>query len=187
MSKLDLKDLSSDKARVKYACAKQAIAVSQNHPEEIYSDFDFFAGLLDGDNNILKWTGIKVIGNLSKIDNERKVDRILLSLIGLLSDKTMITAANAIGALSEIAKNKPERRQEILKALLKVEKAKYYSKGDLSPECRNVAIGHVIKSFDKFGEEVFAREDVKAFLKRQTKNTRPKVRQLAERLLRKTI
>ena len=33
MSKLDLRDLSSDKARVKYACAKQAIAVSQNHPK----------------------------------------------------------------------------------------------------------------------------------------------------------
>jgi len=187
MSKLDLRDFSSDKARVKYACAKQAIAVSQNHPEDLYSDFDFFAKLLNSDNNIFKWTAIKVIGNLSKVDNKRKVDKILLSLIGLLSDKTMITAANAIGALSQIAKNKPEHRQEILKAFLKIEKAKYYYKGGLSLECRNVAIGHVIKSFDKFGKEVFGREDVKTFLKRQTKNTRPKVRQLAEKLLRKTI
>lgn len=69
----------------------------------------------------------------------------------------MITAANAIGALSEITKNKPEYRQEILKALLEVEKAKYYNKGCLSPECRNVALGHVIKSFDEFGKEVFER------------------------------
>ena len=186
MSKLDLKDLSSDKARVKYACAKQAIAVSQNCPEDLYSDFDFFARLLNSDNNILKWTAIKVVGNLSKIDNKRKVDEILFSLIALLSNKTMITAANAIGALSQIAKNKPEHRQEILKALLEVEKAKYYRKGCLSPECRNVALGHVIKSFDKFGKEVFEREDVKAFLKRQTDNTRPKVRQLSEKLLRRT-
>jgi len=186
MSKLDLRDLSSDKARVKYACAKQAIAVSQNFPEALYSDFDFFAKLLNSDNNTLKWTAIKVIGNLSTVDNEGEVDEILLSLIALLSDKTMITAANAIGGLSQIAKNKPEHGQEILNALLKVEKAKYYHKGRLSPECRNVALGHVIKSFDKFGEEIFAREDVKAFLKRQTKNTRPKVRQLAEKLLRRT-
>jgi len=99
----------------------------------------------------------------------------------------MITAANVIGALSQIARNKPEHRQEILRALLKVEKAKYYSKGDLSLECRNVAIGHVIKSFDDFGEEVFGRKDVKAFLKRQPKTTRPKVRQRAEKLLRKII
>lgn len=187
LSKLNLDDLSSDKARVKYACAKQAIVISQNCPEDLYSDFDFFAKLLNSDNNIFKWTAIKVIGNLSKVDNKRKVDRILLSLIALLFDKSMITAANAVGALSQIAKNKPEHRQEILKALLKVEKAKYYSKGDLSLECRNVVIGHVIKSFDKFGEEIFAEEDVRAFLKRQTENTRPKVRELAEKLLRKTL
>lgn len=186
MSKLDLRDLSSDKARVKYACAKQAIAVSQNHPQDLYSYFDFFAELLNSDNSILKWTGIKVIGNLSKIDNERKVDKMLLSLLGLLSDKSMITAANTIGALSHIAKNKPEHKQEILKALLKVEKAKYYRKGCLSLECRNVAVGHVMRSFDNFGSEVYGREDVKAFLKRQAKNTRPKVRQMAEKLLRRT-
>ncbi len=187
MSNLDLRDLSSDKARVKYDCAKQAIAVSQNYPEDLYYDFVFFARLLDSYNCILKWTATKVIGNLSKIDNERKVDDILLSLIAFLSNKSMITAANAIGALSEIAKNKPEHRQKILKALLKVEKAKYYRKGCLSPECRNVVLGHVIRSFDKFGSQIYGREDVKAFLKRQTKNTRPKVRQLAEKSLKKIL
>ena len=187
MSKLDLRDLSSDKARVKYACAKQAIAVSENCPEDLYSDFDFFAKLLNSDNNIFKWTAIKVIGNLSNLDNAGKVDEILPSLIALLSDRTMITAANAIGALSQIAENKPEHRQEILKALLRVEKAKYYRKGCICPECRNVTLGHVIKSFDKFGKEIFARKDLRAFLKRQTKNTRSKVRQLAEKLLRNTV
>jgi hypothetical protein len=39
MVKLDLSDFSSDKARVKYTCARQAIAISQNCPADLYPDF----------------------------------------------------------------------------------------------------------------------------------------------------
>ena len=115
------------------------------------------------------------------------MDKILPSLIVLLSDKSMITAANTIGALSEISMNKPDCAEEIITALLKVEKAQYYNKGNVSPECLNVAIGHVIKSFKKLGKRVYCRKDVQAFLKRQARNTRPKVRELSEKLLMKII
>jgi len=40
MVKLDLSDFSSDKARIKYACANQAIAISQACPEDLYPDFN---------------------------------------------------------------------------------------------------------------------------------------------------
>jgi hypothetical protein len=33
MAKLDLSDLSSDKVKIKYACANQAIVISQSHPD----------------------------------------------------------------------------------------------------------------------------------------------------------
>jgi hypothetical protein len=187
MNKLDLSDFSSDKTKVKYACAKQSIAISKNHPDELYPDFSFFTKLLESDNNIFKWTAIKVIGNLSKVDNKKKVDKILPSLIALLSDKKMITAANTIGALTEIVINKPEYTEMIINAFLKVEKTKYYNKGVLSPECCNVAIGHIINSFKKLGKTVYSRKDVQTFLEKQTRNTRPKVREMSEKLLTKTI
>lgn len=187
MVKLDLSDFFSDKAKIKYNCANKAITISQVSPEDLYPDFNFFTRLLEDDNNILKWTTIKVIGNLSKVDIKKKVDEILPSLIALLSDKSMITAANTIGALSEIVLNKPEHTEKIITALLKVEKAKYYNKSEISTECRNVAIGHVIKSFKKLGKNVYCRKDIHEFLKRQTQNTRPKVRELSEKLLMKTI
>jgi len=95
----------------------------------------------------------------------------------------MITAANAIGALSEIAKNKPEDREKILKALLKVEETTYYIRGEISPECTKVAVGHVIKALGNFGRLVYRRKDVRNFLQRQTENTRPRVRETAEKLL----
>jgi hypothetical protein len=184
--KIDLQELLSKDPKVKYSCAKRAIAVSRENPKALYPDFGFSLKLLEGDNKILKWSAIQIIGNLSKVDSQKKVDALIPHLIALLSDKTMVTAANAIGALSKIAKNKAEHQEMILGALLRVEKAKYYSKGELSPECTNVAIGHVIQCLEQFGKPVCQRNDVKNFLKRQTKNTRPKVKLMAEQLLDKS-
>lgn len=183
MKKINLQNFFSDNPKIKYACAKQAIAVSQKNPEKLYPDFDFFLQFLRGENKILKWTAIRVIGSLSQIDGQKKVDKVIPEMINLLHDKNLITAANAIGALSEIAQNKQNYGEKILQALLKVEKAKYYHKGEISPECTNVAIGHVIPSLEKFGQEVYQRDDVKRFLKRQTKNTRLKVKHMAHQLL----
>jgi hypothetical protein len=185
MSKLNLLDFSSTKAKIKYNCAKQAIEISRISPGELYPDFNFFSELLKSENNILKWTAIKVIGNLSKVDDEKKIDRILPFIITFLSNKSMITAANTIGALSEIAINRSEFLDEIITSLLQVEKTSYYNKGEISPECRNVAIGHVIKAFQNLDKKIYYRKDVYEFLKRQTLNTRPKVKKLAEKLLSK--
>ncbi len=183
MKKLNLKDFFSQDPKIKYSCAKQAVFISESNPELLYPDFDFFIQFLKGENKILKWTAIQVIGNLSKVDSQKKVDKLIPALIDLLSEESMIAAANAIKALSEIAKNKPKYSEKILKALLSVEKAKYYSKGKISPECTNVAIGHVIDALVKFGPTVYKRDDVKNFLERQTKNTRNKVKRMAEDLL----
>ncbi|PIZ42956.1 hypothetical protein CO015_01535 [candidate division WWE3 bacterium CG_4_8_14_3_um_filter_42_11] len=183
MSKLNLQDFFADEARVKYGCAKKAIALSKEDPQRLYPAFDFFPQFLHGDKNILKWAAIQIIGHLSAVDAKKKVDALVPDLITLLSDKTMITAANAIGALSEIAKNKPEDREKILKALLKVEETTYYIRGEISPECTKVAVGHVIKALGNFGRLVYRRKDVRNFLQRQTENTRPRVRETAEKLL----
>ncbi len=187
MAKINLKNFFSDKPDIKYKCAKQAIEISQSSPQQLYPDFDFFPQFLDGENKILKWTALRVIGSLSAADSQNKVDQLMPRLLDALEDESMITAANAIGALAEIAKNKPQFQDKILKSLLNVEKCVYYSKGKVSPECRNVAIGHVLDSLDKLGPPVFDRREVQNFLKRQTKNTRPKVSQKAEILLKKYV
>lgn len=187
MPKINLNNFFSNNPDIKYKCAKRAIAISHALPQQLYSDFDFFPQFLNGENKILKWTALRVIGNLSASDSQNKVDQLIPRLLNALEDKSMITAANVIGALAEIAKNKPQFQEIILGSLLNVEKCVYYSKGKVSPECRNVAIGHVLDSLDKFGPSVFDRKEVQDFLKRQTRNTRPKVSQKAETLLKKYV
>jgi hypothetical protein len=93
----------------------------------------------------------------------------------------MITSANTIEALGEIAKAKPQFRHEILRAFLAVEHNDYYLKEKLSPECRNVALGHVLRTLPSLGEEILYSEEVREFIDRQKSNTRPSVCKLAQK------
>ena len=180
---MDLKDLTSPDPKIKYSCSKRAIHISKINPGELYGQFDTFVDLLDNEKNVLKWTGIIVIGNLSMVDTEGKIDKVLSKFIGFVNDKILITAANAINALGMIAKYQPQYLETILPVLLGVENATYYLRGKISPECRNVCLGHVLNVLESLGPDIYYREEVKGFLQRQTDNTRPKVSAHAKKLL----
>ena len=92
----------------------------------------------------------------------------------------MVGAANAIAAAANVALAKPHLADRIVKEILKVERASYQR-----PECRNVAIGHAIKSFDRFFRHVKNRRPVLAFVTRQLDNPRPATRGKAERFLKR--
>jgi len=185
MNKFNPIDLLSEKANIKYPCTKLAIVISKENPAGLYQHFDLFLKLLGGENKILKWTAIQVIGNLSRADVNNKIEKIIPLFINYIGEGVLITACNSIKALTEIALNKPEQKETILNELLKIEKAKFYNKSKISPECSNVAIGQVINSLSYFGIPMCGKKEVIAFLKRQTKNTRPGVRKNAEKLLMK--
>ena len=177
---INLNNFISKTAKIKYASTKKAIAISKDNPAELYPDFDFFVELLNNENQIIKWTAIQVIGNLSKVDEKKKVDKLLPRLINFLDCGKMITANNTIVALSEIALNKPEYQEMIFKELIKVE---HYNYDTL--ECRNVALGKVILALDKFKNKIKDRKDILEFLERQTNNTRASVKKRAIKLLEK--
>lgn len=180
MTKLNLKDFYSDNPKVKYAAAKKAVAISKENPAELYADFDFFVNLLDNENQIIKWTAIQIIGNLSKTDKEKKVDELLPRLIDFLNCGKLITANHAIFALAEIALNKPEHQEQVIKELLKVERYNYDT-----VECRNIALGKVILALEKFREKIKDDKEIIEFLKRQTKNSRIATSKKAQQLLKK--
>jgi len=173
-----LNDFFSKTARIKYAGTKKAIAISKDNPGELYPDFDFFVELLNNENQIIKWTAIQVIGNLSKVDEKKKIDKLLPRLIDFLNCGKMVTANNTILALSEIALNKPEYQKMIFKEFLKIE---HYNYDTL--ECRNVALGKVISALGKFKDEIKDQKDILEFLERQTNNTRASVKKRAMKLL----
>jgi hypothetical protein len=185
MNKLNLNDLQSDKPEIKYHCAKQAILQSENNPATLYGQLDTFIKLLDGENNVLRWTALIVIGNLSAADRNHKINRLVPRLTKFTQDPSLITASNAAKALGKIAQSKPAQKNKILLSLLAVEKVKYYNKGKVSPECRNIVIGHVLDVLADFSGEFKNNKPIMAFIKRHAHNSRHAVQIRAQKLLRK--
>lgn len=172
--------LDAKPASIKYGCEKVLRAISEEKPEILYSYFDEFVRIMDGENSFLKWGAILTIANLVYVDSENKFEKIFEKYFSFISGPVMITAANVIGGAAKIALAKPKHTAKITKEILKVEKAKYKTN-----ECRNVAIGQAIESFDTIFYQIKDKELVMKFVKKQTKNTRKAVRKKAEKFLKK--
>jgi hypothetical protein len=173
-----LEGLNAPSARVKYGSLKALRLMSEQVPESLYPRFDFFVGLLDSDNALMRWGSTRILGNLAAADREDKLEKTLGKFLAPVLGHELIGAANAIGAAAKIALGKPHLAERIAKQILAVERASY-----ATAECRNVAIGHAIKSFDQFFPLVKNKRPVLEFVKRQLANTRPATRKKAERFL----
>jgi hypothetical protein len=175
-----LRGLKSDRPAIKYGCAKVLRVVSDRQPGLLYPWFDFFVTLLDSDNKIMQWEGIHVIANLAAVDAEGKFEKVFDKYFAPILGPAMITAANVVGGAAKIAEAKPDLTEKITKELLKVDEATYKT-----TECRNVALGHVIKSFDKFFDQIKDKASVIKLIKKQLSNTRNATRKAAAAFLKK--
>jgi hypothetical protein len=170
--------LESKTPRVKYGAAKALRVVSQQSPDVLYPRWDAFVRLLDSDNAFLRWGATQILGDLAAVDRENRFDALADRFFAPISGPEMIGAANAIAAAAGIVLAKPHLADRMVKPILKVERASYRT-----PECRNVAIGHAIKSFDKWLGHVGNKRPVLAFVTRQLDNPRPATRKKAEKFL----
>ena len=178
-----LEGLNNSKGSIRLGCEKILRLISEQQPELIYPHFNTFAKLLDSENNILKWGAIITISNLASVDTDNAFEKIFEKYFSSITEKNMITASNIIKNAWKIALAKPESAEGITQEILKAEKTSYENKGQLSPECNNIACGHAIDSFDKFYDIVRDKKPVLGFIKRQLNNTRKPVSIKAEKFL----
>jgi hypothetical protein len=172
--------VSSDTGRVRLGAIKALRILSERTPDLIYLHFDFFARLLRHENSILRWNAMLILGNLAAVDGERRLERILDEYLAPISGPHLIDAASTIRGATAIAAAKPHLAEKIAGRILEVERANY-----ATPECRNVAIGHAINSFERLIPMLARRRAVQRFVFRQTGNPRNATRKKAERFLRK--
>ncbi len=172
--------LNSKTARIKFGSEKVLRLISEKQPEILYPHFDFFVTLLDHENNFLKWGAIITIANLTAADAEGKFEKIFDKYFAPIPGPALIPAGNVIGSAAKIALAKPHLTDRIAKEILKVEKAKYQT-----TECRNIALGHAIKSFDQFFDRITDKEPAIKLIRKQLNNTRNATRKKAEKFLQK--
>lgn len=175
--------LQTEKSSRKFAYEKTLRLISERRPDLIYPYFDFFVKLLDSDNSFLKWGAIISVANLTTVDADKKFEAVFPKYFAPIRGPEMITASNIIGSSATIARAKLGLVDPIAKEILKVERARFFYRGVLSPECRNVAIGHAIDSLDKFYGRIGDPTEVMEFVRRQLGNTRSRVVGKAERFI----
>jgi hypothetical protein len=180
MKKMDFDKLDSRDPKVKYGFTKALLKTGAETPGLLYDHFDQWTRMLNSDNNIFRWTAIDIIGYLSSVDKEDKTDKLINNLIAFLHCGNLITCNHAIFALGLIAKNKPERRSEIILELLGITRDNFKSE-----ECRNIAMGKVIEALKDFPETIRGNKKITDFLIRAGKSTRNATARKAEQLLKK--
>jgi hypothetical protein len=172
--------LDAPNAPVKYGCQKVLLGISEEAPALLYPHFGRFVDLLDGENTIMVWGAIRIIANLCRVDAKRRFEAIVDRYFAPLAGPVMITAATIAGGAPTIAAAKPRLARRIVRELLAVERARYKT-----AECRNVALGHVIRALDQMFDQVRDRKAVLAFVERQLGNRRAATRAKAATFLRK--
>jgi len=171
---------SSTSPRIKFGSAKTLRIISERSPELLYSRMDFFADLLDSENNILKWIAMDIIANLTTIDYRNEFSKLFKKFYGYLYEGSLITAGHVVDDSGKIALSKPELSDEITRELLKVEKILLPTK-----ECRNILIGKTIKAFEVYYGNLKDKDKVISFVKRQSNNPRNATKARAEKFLRR--
>ena len=180
-----IEQLKIEKTALKFSYEKILRLISEKSPALIYPYFNDFTGLLNSENNFIKWGVILTVANLTTVDSENKFDKIFRKYYLPVTGQAMITAANIIGSSWKIVSAKPYLTEKIVKEILKVQKAKYMHKGKLSAECKNVVCGQAIDSFTVFFDKIENKKPVIEFIKAQLNNSRPAVRKKAEKFLKK--
>ena len=175
-----INSLDSETSAVRYGAAKILRIVADREPALLYPWMDIFSEMLDADNNIMRWEAIHVIANLARVDRKKKFEKIFDRYFGPIPGPVLITAANVIAGASTIALAKSRLTGRITAEILKVDKARYQT-----AECRRIALGKAIDSFDRFFDQIDNPEPVVALVRRQLRNPRNATRKRAERFLKK--
>ncbi len=172
--------LASENTTVRYRAAKVLRRVSERRPPLLYPHFDVFVRLFEGSNTIHRWNATFILGNLAPADRENRLEAIFDRFFAPILGTELIGAANVIVAAASIAEAKPHLANRIAARILDVERASYGT-----PECRNVAIGHAIKSLDRFFPSISDSRGVLDFVSRQLENPRPATRRKAAAFLKR--
>ena len=102
-----MEGMTADKARIKYGCAKALRIISEQRPDLLYPQFDFFVHMLDHENKIFQWDAAFVLSHLARADDEDKIAAVFGKYFSPIPGPVMITAANVIQGGARLLRPSP--------------------------------------------------------------------------------
>lgn len=169
--------MAAPSGTARFAAGKSLTVTAERDPARVYPHVDAIAKLLDAEGKIVRWNAMQILAALAPVDAHRKLDAVLGQFLAFIRGSNMVSAANAARVAGKVALSRPDVIDRVVPGILAVEGATYET-----PECRNVAIGHVLGILAELGPAVCHRPDVAAFIRRQCANTRAAVARRAMRM-----
>ncbi len=173
-------NLKSRKETIRFNSSKALHLISQQNPEALYPLWDFFFELIQGENTYWKCSGIPIIANLTRVDKEKKFERMFEKYYDLMDDKrSFIPAAYLAQSSATIVKAKPDLEAKITRRLLKIDETHH------DPQRRDLVKSDIIEAFDEYFELAKNKKEIIEFVKNQLECDSPKTRKTAKSFLQK--
>jgi hypothetical protein len=171
-----VENLKSKKDTIRENSFNTLLFMSENHPEALYSQWDYFVGMIDSNNAFWRHMAVRLIANLTKADSQNKFDIIFDKYFDLLND-SVIVAGHVTANSGKIAKAKPQLQTKITNELLNIDRTKQKHK--------DLIKAGAIESFSAYFEESPDKKRIINFVKQQVNCESPKTRKIAKEFLEK--
>jgi len=173
------KGVTSKDDSVRYPNAIALEILSNEHPEMIYPEWDFFIDLLNRRKAYSKSIAIKTIANLTRVDTEDRFDNLFNDYYNELNDKSVIVSRQLAINSGKIAKAKPKLQTKITNKLLSIDKTHH------NLNRKDLIKGDIIGAFSEYYEEIESKMEIIEFVKKQLKSTSPSTVKKAKEFLKK--
>jgi hypothetical protein len=174
-----LDNLWSKNETIRYNSHKILVVITEEQPQTLYSNWDYFVKFLDSDNTYHKLTAVLLLANLTKVDKNNKFEKVFDRFYGLLNDRSFITAAYLAGASGKIAKAKPKLQTRITNRLLSIDKTHH------EQERKDLVKTNIIEAFEEYFDQTRNKKRIIEFVKKQLNCKSPKTRKAAKEFLKR--
>ncbi|UCF13970.1 MAG: hypothetical protein JSW59_11205 [Phycisphaerales bacterium] len=172
-----LDNLWSKKETIRYNSHKVIALISEEHPETLYSSWDYLVKFLDSDNTYHKLSAVILLANITSVDRDDKFEKIFDKFYGLLDDKSFITAAYVSQASGKIALAKPKLQTKITNRLLRIDQTHH------EQERKDLVKASIIEAFEQYYDQTRNKKKMFEFVERQLSCKSPKTRRKAGEFL----
>ena len=163
----------------RYNCFQVLYRLSEQQPETLYPEWDYFVGLLDSDNAYHRSIGAQLLANLTEADVEDRFEGIFDRCFALLDDDKIVPARQFAQHVGQIARAKPHLRARITERLLAVDETHH------TESRKDLLKGDVITAFGEFFADSPDQERILDFVEQQLTCSSPKTRQEARAFLKR--
>jgi len=174
-----LDNLWSKNETIRYNSHKVLFLITEEHPQTLYSNWDYFVKFLDSDNTYHKLSAVLLLANLTRVDKNNKFEKIFNKFYGLLNDKSFITAAYVAVASGKIARAKPKLQTRITNRLLSIDKTHHQQ------ERKDLVKTSIIEAFQEYFDQTRNKKRIIEFIKQQLNCHSPKTRKTAKEFLKR--